>query len=287
MTDQRNSTGSDGAAATPDQHRARVIALALVGCLATGALGAAIVITRERTVSGAERRLEEQSRAIDSGEMPAAVSLPIEGAGYPARARIADALLLARRAAPLAPSPVRRSLLARAAQDIAAVTNARPDWGEAWAVCAYVAALRGGAGSPQARRALVRSYDDAPFLRHSAAWRTRLGFALWPVLGESTRERLVNEAVWLARIDLSMREQIFVSARESPGYDAFLSQWRWLRDRDADYRSSHGQSAAGAYTSPEQPGSIRTSATIHPGAGPPDRQSGSFELALSPHTVRA
>lgn len=218
-----------------DQRRARILALSLVAVLAAAIVAATRVVGDERTVARAEQRLAAQSRALDAGEHPLPSPLPPPEVGYPARADLADALLLARGAASL-PAASRGPLLARATDAARAATAARLRWGEAWAVRAYVESLRHGVGSKEAREALVRSYADAPFLRHSAAWRTQAGFADWDALDTATRNRLVNEAVWLGRIDLSVREQLFGMARASAGYRSFLAQWRARRIVDQDPR---------------------------------------------------
>lgn len=222
--------------------RARLLAIGIVGLLAA-AMGIAIgVIGDERQVARAEDRLEVQSGAIGSGMRVPAVTLPFHPGAYPPRARVADALLLARQAQLSQSAPERQALLDRAALEIAIASAARPHWGEAWAIAAFVDGLRFGDSSAAARHALVRSYADAPYLRYAGGWRVRTGFATWPALDPETRRRLIDEAVWLARTDGATRDGVFGFARDSDGYLRLLLQWRASRAGDEDLRRNERRS---------------------------------------------
>lgn len=225
-----------------EAFRARLLAIAVVTLLAAAIWIAIGVIRDEQQVTRAEDRLEVQSDAIGSAARTPAVTLPFHPGAYPPRARMADALLLARQAQLSRAAPERQALLGRAAREIAITTGARPHWGEAWAIASFIDGLRFGGSSAAARHALVRSYADAPYLRYVAGWRVRTGFAIWPALDPETRRRLIDEAVWLARSGGATRDMVFRLARNSDGYLRLLLQWRASRAGDEDLRRNERRS---------------------------------------------
>ena len=162
---------------------------------------------------------------------------PAAAIGDPAatpRLLLASALLHASRAASAPSSTERSGLLHRAERETAAFAAARPYWGEAEVVQAYVASQ-----SPdrleQAVAAYGRSYASSPFLRQAAVWRVEFGIAHWARLDAATRAAMVNEAVWLFRLQPDQRVRLTDIARDTDAYVPILLQWRHVRLRDKDY----------------------------------------------------
>jgi hypothetical protein len=197
-----------------------------MGALGLVIVAGASVAADELDVSAAEQRAEIQTQALLRGDAPPPADVPAAGGGYPARARLADALVLARVAAIEQDKGRRDLLLGRAVDEAYQAAHSRPHWGEAWMVVAFIQSMRGGPTAGATREALARSYADAPFLPDSAAWRVFTGLAAWELLDDYTRRRVSEEAVWVARRSLAGRNAIFAAMRESPAYSSFLIAWR-------------------------------------------------------------
>ena len=137
--------------------------------------------------------------------------------------------------------PVLRSRLLDAARtDALQATATRPIWGEAWTMVAFSTAQRRGERDAETRKAFERSYADAPYQRNAGAWRVAYAFRNWSDLSPETRSRSVAEAVWIARIDKSLRDRVFAMARQSDAFVPLLTEWRRSRLGDADYRNRAG-----------------------------------------------
>lgn len=197
--------------------------------VAIAAIAAAFwVIVEERAVSTAQHRLLVQSRSL-----PAEIydPLPVRRDLFdaaPPRADVLNALYLGRAAQGLTGAD-RDAQLVRAARLAEGAAQARPVWGEAWAVLAMIEGLRTDMRSERTRAVLSRSYRDLPYLRLAGTARVNLAFANWRDLETDVRERAINEAVWLSLLDIPTRETVFASARRSDAYVDFLLAWRRTR----------------------------------------------------------
>jgi hypothetical protein len=191
---------------------------------------AATVLIREARVSAAVARVDRQMR--DEAAAPLLAELPPATADRPARAMLADALLLARWAEgrPLS-DPERQRRLEEADRLATRAARSRPYWGEAWSVTAFARALAapGGAGGESADRALAESYRATPFLRYSADWRVSYGLRAYDRLDPVSRSRIIDEAAWLLRNEGPQRRAVLSAARQSAAYAPVMLRWRLLR----------------------------------------------------------
>jgi hypothetical protein len=188
------------------------------------------VIGDEAVVALSLDRLRSYDRAEQGGArlgLDDVRPIPVDS---PPRAVLAQANLIARAAAIDTAHPGRGPALAQAQADIDRLLAVRPHWADAWVIASVVAAQRGDQRTAVA--ALDRSYREAGYLRGSGAWRVATAFANWEGLSEQARARSVDEAVWLARIDKRIRDEIFSLARRSPAYRPLLLRWREMRLRD-------------------------------------------------------
>ncbi len=223
------------AAALP--ARAAVNLARIVSACAAALIAMALVDLRQQyQVWQAGQMLERQGSAIARGEFAAAPPLPRYAAGaLPPRAEVIDALILARAAAADRFPHERVRLLAQARSTIASAMAARPDWGDAQLVSAYIGLIP-SPGHPD--RAVLRdfaaSYRNAGFLHDAAQWRSTTGFILWPLLDQASRAHVVDEAVVIARLAPEDRQSIFAAARASPAYMDFGRVWMDTRRGDAD-----------------------------------------------------
>lgn len=219
-----------------DQASARRVATGVLVVCAVAIACSLLVLRQEYIVADAEARLDVVNAAIASGDVPniGTQDMAIDG---PPRALLARALTLAR-AAQLEPegSEDRVLLLDRALGQTQSIESERPYWSEAWATRAFVQSLRLGPEAADVRNALDRSYRDAPYLSRAGAWRVGYGFRYWSDLDDQTRDRMLNEAVWLARSSPTMLDSILALARQSPGYRAYIVRWLTARQGDVDFR---------------------------------------------------
>ncbi|KTT99340.1 hypothetical protein NS355_06985 [Sphingomonas yabuuchiae] len=155
-----------------------------------------------------------------------AQTLPIIGSP---EQQILDALWTARQAAALKPSAHRAALVASAVGEALEARPARPEWGEADLVLAYAASLGDSAADQRlARQALVASYGSAPLLHDAGLWRIGYGVKVWPMLGRSTQDAIMNEGVWMLGVDQSRWARVFDTFRASPAYVPFMLRWRTI-----------------------------------------------------------
>lgn len=203
---------------------ASVCVIGLLGVLAAVAVNA---LGDERCVTRAQAQLIEQSRATAAGyATPVELLPPVPECDNP-RARLAHATLLARAALVAPDNPQRDTTLLRAATEIDDLLTVRRHWPEAMVVGAAVAAARGRRDEALTR--LARSYRAAGYLHEAAAWRVGFTFDNWEHLPADTRAHAVDEAVWLARSNRGLYDEIFARARVSGAYQPMLMRWRHFR----------------------------------------------------------
>lgn len=202
-----------------------------------------ILLIAERRVADAQARLGRQSALLESGVVigpgPNATPLPLDS--RPA-ALLADALFLARAAQFSHDTRQRKALLDRAATELAVIVNARPHWGEAWVMIAFVEALREGEDAPSARYALERSYAETPYLPHAVVWRVAYSLRHWNSFSATTQEKILNEDVWLMHSgrDAGVHKSMMILTRQSPAYRRYMIRWLQTRQGDADFRPVKG-----------------------------------------------
>jgi hypothetical protein len=210
----------------------RVVILAV---LAVATVRSVAVLAREGEVASAEARLDSAPATNASGRVTPLIAIPWHEGGYPARARVADALALARQAQASPDPSARHEMTERAAVEIEAALARRPEWGEGWTVAAFIDELRYGDNNPTAIAALARSYRGAPYLRDAAGWRVRFGLTAWSSLDAATQAKVIDEAVWLVRIDSTTAGPVFDLARQSPAYPQLMLRWLAMRPGDANF----------------------------------------------------
>jgi hypothetical protein len=198
----------------------------------------ALVLADERAVAGSQARIDRQTRGNDSDILLEEMLRTGATLGrQPPRATLTDALMIALWAQARPDDPRRTTLLAQANDLATRAARSRPYWGEAWAVTAFARSLKGAAAGADADMALAASYRATPYLRHAAAWRVRYGLGAFERLDASTRARVVDEAVWIARIDPATLDAIVGASRGSDAYFPFLLRWRAMREDDADWQA--------------------------------------------------
>ena len=195
-----------------------VLILLLMAWQAVGSL-------RDEMLVHGEIQARDQQAAGAPALDPAAVLAPSE---LPARAALIEGLIQARMAARLS-GALRARRLASAHLFLARAMGARPEWGEAWVVAAYIALLEQGAAAPETRTAFAHSLRAAPYLYDSAPWRISYGLQFWPLLDTETRTRIVREAVWLGRLGPTNAKMVGAMVSGTPAaqaYDAGLAAVR-------------------------------------------------------------
>lgn len=226
--------------ALPVRHRYQRLLLSLFLAGLVGLSGGSALL--EASARQAQKNFARQTRLLDSGFTGADVrDLPPRPHRATAGQRLVDSLFAARAAATLpAGSPTRARLLARASADAASAASTRPHWGEAQIAIAYAASLSGtGATStPAERKALIRSYDDAPYLAVSGLWRLSRGLAAWPLLPPRTQARLTREILWYICKDPAVRPRLFAEVRASPAYMPVFLAYGRSRDCSVPPRDS-------------------------------------------------
>jgi hypothetical protein len=173
-------------------------------------------LRRELNVAASQRHVSEVS-----GECG-------ETGGEP-RARLADALCLARTAVSLPPGPRRDAILNTASTAARTAVGARPFWPDALTVSAYIDSQTGDPASfDSARRALALSYMGAPYLSDAADWRIGFGLSQWHELSGATQNAVAAEAMWQIAVDPDRSDTLFAKFRASPAYIPFILRWRAL-----------------------------------------------------------
>lgn len=204
---------------------------ALIACAAISVIAGAWTIGREYHTRQSEKRFQDQTTLLHSPEDARAVAIATPGVPT-ARLLATDALFLARQAAYLPPGRRREAMLMRAQRLSLAARQERPHWGEGWVIAAFVASLRSPTDHEQERRALIRSYADAPFLEQSGYWRVERTIAHWDAMPPSTRNRMIDEAAWLLlRGEVENRTRLFGIVRASPAYRPAFMRWYALRQQ--------------------------------------------------------
>jgi hypothetical protein len=214
---------------------ARYIAWAGIALAVSAMAQSAVSLQNEYQVRSYRLASERGEMALARGDS-AAVALTVTPPTSAApRVHLYHAVVLAR-AAGVEPDPSRRRLLlSQATSSIRYAERERPDWGRAALVEAYIGRQRhAGVLDAQALDALSRSFRFTPYLADAGPWRVGAGFASWSRLDEQTRERVLNEAVWLGRDSATLRPLLFAAARSSPAYEAFNIRWLENRRGDAD-----------------------------------------------------
>lgn len=115
------------------------------------------------------------------------------------RAALGLSLKLAKAASVQADATTRLAQLKLSRELLGQAVQARPRWGEAAVVDAYLSHLQWGATDRRTLRAFSRSLKEAPYLKTSANWRIRFGALSWAHLDPQTRAHIVNEARWVAK----------------------------------------------------------------------------------------
>lgn len=199
--------------------------VALLGLIALAAWSA----WQEIRTLQAEERYERQSRLIDSGFDGADIrDVPPAPQQATARQLLIDSLLIARAADTMPAGPERVRLTARARAEAYAATLARPHWADGQIAVAYAESLDAPLSGSAEREALIRSYDDAPYLPSAGVWRLTRGLADWARLPARTQRHIADETVWyICTKPSDFRHRLFDSARESDGYrTVFLTYGR-------------------------------------------------------------
>lgn len=194
-------------------------------------------IRQEALVTQFQQRLDRQTERLadpslgvsDGGENDALNPLP---AAAPARVLLADALYLAREAAPRLPDARRRAMIERARYDVRQLLDIRPHWGEAWIVMAYLDSLSSSSFGSAEANAIAHSYLDAPLIPDAGMWRVERGLANFDAFPVAMQSRIVDETVWLIRNkDGPARTALFQMARESDAYRDVFLRWREFAGR--------------------------------------------------------
>lgn len=220
------------------QHQ--VAAIAII-CLVLVMGCASFALLKEEAVEVSDTRLFDQSQAINRNGVTNGYVEASDPAN-PARARISDALFMARSAAMIQASPERRRILDNALLTVEEARTVRPHWGEAALVRAYILQQRSGSSDPATIDAIVESYRHAPFMRLSAVWRIGIVMDNWERVDNDTRNRTIDEAVAMSMGDRKAQIAIFGLARHSPAYAPLMLGW--YRAQLGRSGRATGQSAA-------------------------------------------
>ena len=214
-----------GAANGPSAMTALLIGLSL--CAALLALW---TVYREYQTRMVELRLEDQTTLLASGSAGPPSIPPPPPAAPTTRLLLADALYVAREAAREPDGQLREAQLMRAHDELGAAMQIRPHWAEGWVTAAYIASLHRPPDPDLERRALLRSYTDAPYLEKAGYWRIEASLQQWDQLPPAMRRKLVNEAAWLLRHGpVENRRALFDLARNSPAYRPIFLRWREIQ----------------------------------------------------------
>ncbi|GLI97812.1 hypothetical protein [Sphingobium sp. BS19] len=225
-------------------HRARHLTVIAVIFLALSTLLSLGLWMREHAVATADAGLKTQELALARGDSVTERSSIAVDAGSQPRLLLSDAIYRAR-AIQSTGVMGRDNDLASLSRQVDLAIDARPHWAQAWVVKAYIESLRPRSSHLQASlAALSRSYSDAPFLRDASGWRVTYGMAQWESLDGFVRNRVIEEAVWLSRVDPDVRRAIFGAARATRAYEPLVLRWRELRLADGNYLANGRSSLA-------------------------------------------
>lgn len=181
-------------------------------------------LRQESIVTDYQQRLDNQ--ILPDGTMHRPDFLPLP-AFAPPRALVAEALYRARVASTMSDTVQRRIQLTEARTATIGAADSRPHWGEAWVVRAYVESLASPRFGEREKKALIRSYLDAPFLYPGGFWRTRQGILNWNAFPGFARDRIADEMVWLIRLSGGQkRSDLLEFVRNSSAYRAVFARLR-------------------------------------------------------------
>ncbi|MDZ7281830.1 hypothetical protein N4G62_07300 [Sphingomonas sanguinis] len=225
---------------------ARLPSMVIGGAAIALALAATIDTFRQVQVDQMVEAAADQATALARGNKAEvrAVARALPSLQDP-RAQVAGALILARAATVATNETERQTQLGDAGRLLASANARRPDWAEGQVSASFVSSLLAGEAAKRlAARQLADSYRAAPFLRDSGLWRVREGLSSWSQLPAWSQSRLVDEGVWLARLNDPLRADVFDMVRGSPAYPAFAQRWLELRQGDADLRGARADRTA-------------------------------------------
>ena len=147
---------------------------------------------RDQFLAGREQRI-----ADDTGDL--SVASPVE-------AQALATLWIDQAAA--SPPYLRLSAFAHAEALLARLRTARPAAPGAALLQIRLNMVRYGGPEPSSIAAFARSYRQAGFLRDEGLWRLAFAATYWSLLPGDTRAAVVDEAVWLARLDGRLRAAV-------------------------------------------------------------------------------
>jgi hypothetical protein len=208
-------------------------AFTTLACLLVGGALAIVAISRETEVAKSEHVLATQVQMLARQAAPSPNINPIDNA-QPARALLLQAQSRLLQLPYVTNDEDRQRLLVEAERAVDTALLRRPNWGEAQVILAYLRAQHGDRTIVGTCDALAASYRNARYLVNAAEWRVMAGASLWSHLSGETRDRLINEAVWAARLGHDRHRRIFAALRHSAAYVPFLLRWREVRALDAD-----------------------------------------------------
>lgn len=104
--------------------------------------------------------------------------------------------------------PFRQRALANADAMLARARASRPEAPGASLLQVHADLVRLGKPRPSTLAAFARSYRQASFLREEGLWRLAFAATYWSELSKATRTAVINEAIWLARIDGQLRNTV-------------------------------------------------------------------------------
>lgn len=116
----------------------------------------------------------------------------------PPRAALSLALEMARTSPTLVDVDLREAQLVQTERLLARARRARPRWGEAETVAAYISLLHHGPNDHRTLDAFGRSLRFAPYLRAASTWRIRFGAEHWARLDSEAQHHVIDEARWVS-----------------------------------------------------------------------------------------
>lgn len=149
--------------------------------------------------TGRDQFLAGQEQRADDRTAGALLASPMEAQGL-------AALWIDQAAA--SPPRLRQPALARADALLALVKKARPASPAPALLQVRLDLVRYGGPQPSSIAAFARSYRQAGFLRDEGLWRLAFAATYWPRLPADTRAAVIDEAVWLARLDGRLRTAV-------------------------------------------------------------------------------
>lgn len=174
-------------------------------CLALVAL-AAIVSARDlvagRRITAVRAMIEHsvpagRDRLLAAGGASAAAATPLEA--------LARATLWIDQAAQATTMSERRRALDQAEAMLAWVRTVRAEMPDATLLQVRADLVRFGQPRASTFAAFAQSYRQAGFLRQQGLWRLAFAVTYWPLLSAATHRAVIEEAIWLVRLDGRLR----------------------------------------------------------------------------------